>query len=134
MFKFLIRVIITILLIGTACSSAAAMDYTLGVLYFETSPGNSPGLPQEEKQALAMAMNEMIISDLSQLSILTLVERQKLNDILEEQKLALMGLVDEETAAQAGEILGARFLMSGSLVFYRKPRHIHNPDHGHPDQ
>ena len=75
-------ILLTVLTSGQVFS----IDYTLGVLYFETSPGGSPGLSSTDKQALATALNEMMIADLSRLSILTLVERERLNKIIEEQK------------------------------------------------
>jgi TolB-like protein len=95
----------------------AAQDYTLGVLYFDT-PGNSSGIiKQEDREALSLALTEMMISDLSRLQILTLVDRENLNKIMEEQTLSLTGLLDESTTARTGELLGAQYLMTGSLLF-----------------
>ncbi|MBI9103925.1 MAG: hypothetical protein JEY99_16020 [Spirochaetales bacterium] len=110
-------IIFTFLIISFFAIPVFSEDFTLGVLYFETSPGDSPGLTREDKQSLSMALNEIMIADLSRLSILTLVERERLNEVLEEQRLALTGFIDETTAAEAGELLGARFLMTGSLIF-----------------
>ena len=92
-------------------------ELTLGVLYFETSAGGSAGLALKDKNALSLALTETMISDLSRLRILTLVERERLNSVIKEQTLALTGLLDETSAARAGELLGARYLMTGSLVF-----------------
>lgn len=95
----------------------SAQDYSLGVIYFETAPGGTNLLEEDDKRALSMALTEMTIADLSFLQILTLVDRENLNKVIEEQQLALSGLLDESTTAQAGELLGARYLMTGSLVF-----------------
>ncbi len=110
-------ILLTLVLLLISNSSILSQDFTLGVLYFETSPGDSQGLNQTDKQSLTMALNEMMIADLSGLSILTLVERERMTEVIEEQRLALTGFIDEETAADAGELLGARFLMTGSLIF-----------------
>lgn len=42
------------------------------------------------------------------------VERQRLRQIMQEQKLALSGVVDESTAVQVGELLGIEALLVGN--------------------
>jgi len=74
-------------------------------------------LAQEDLKGLSLALSEMMISDLSSLQILTLVEREEINKIIEEQKLSLSGMIDSSSAAKAGELLGARYLMSGRVTF-----------------
>jgi len=46
------------------------------------------------------------------------VERQYLNKILEELSLSLSGIIDEETAARVGKLLGAKEFIFGSLNKY----------------
>lgn len=94
-----------------------AQEYTLGVLYFETESMESETLPSGDVQALSTAISAMTLSDLSGIESLRLVEREQLNTVIEEQKLALSGLVDSSTAARAGELLGVRYLLTGQLVF-----------------
>ncbi len=93
-----------------------AEEHALGVLYFETVAGGG-SLSPEDRGALSAALTEMTISDLSALSALSLVDRENLNRIMEEQKLALSGLIDEGTAVQAGKLLGVTYLFSGKLAF-----------------
>lgn len=45
------------------------------------------------------------------------VERQKLQCILEELKLSQMGLIDSSSAKQVGKMLGADLLLTGTLAF-----------------
>jgi TolB-like protein len=97
-----------------------AFDLTLGVLYFETNAADastSPQVRQEEREALSLALTEMIISDLSRLQVLKLVERQNLNEVIKEQSLALSGLLDDDSAVQVGRLLQARYLLTGRLIF-----------------
>ncbi|MDA3850035.1 MAG: hypothetical protein PF447_02055, partial [Spirochaetaceae bacterium] len=91
----------------------------LAVMYLETnaSQGSTSVISQDDKDALALAVREMILADLSSMDFLILVEREELERILEEQRLGLSGLLDQETASEAGELLGARYLLTGSLIF-----------------
>ena len=43
------------------------------------------------------------------------VERQELEKVMEELKLSMSGLTDEDYALQAGKLLGAKYLLFGSL-------------------
>lgn len=99
------------------CISLSAQDITLGVLYFESESLESEAVSAGDMQALATALSAMTISDLSKIQALRLVEREELNHIIEEQKLALSGLVNSDSAARAGELLGVRYLLTGQLVF-----------------
>jgi curli biogenesis system outer membrane secretion channel CsgG len=46
----------------------------------------------------------------------TLIEREAISKVLKEQKLALSGLIDTTTAAKVGKLLGANYLLLGSIV------------------
>jgi len=46
----------------------------------------------------------------------TIIERGMLNQVLEEQKLSLSGIVDPNTAAGIGKVLGAQLVAVGSVV------------------
>jgi|GEM_PF-5169627 len=48
------------------------------------------------------------------------IERKRLNAVLEEQKLSMSGLVDEKTLTEVGGILGADAFLSGTLKFEGK--------------
>ncbi|MEY3398066.1 MAG: hypothetical protein RL220_660, partial [Bacteroidota bacterium] len=48
-----------------------------------------------------------------------LVERENLEQLLLEQKQGMEGIFDEQTAIQAGELLGARYLVTGEIIAFR---------------
>ena len=81
---------------------------TLAVLYFDYG-GNDASL-----EGLRKGLAQMLISDLSAVDDLRVVERERLQAILEEQKLAQTGKTDAATAARIGKLLGARYLVLGS--------------------
>lgn len=82
----------------------------LSVLYFENLKG--PG----DQDWLSKGIADTVISALAPVESLELVEREELQKVLQEQKLALSGLTDPAGAARAGELLNAKFLVSGSYV------------------
>jgi TolB-like protein len=81
---------------------------TLAVLYFDYS-GHDLSL-----EALRKGLAQMLISDLAAVDTLRIVERERLQAVLEEQKLARSGKLDAGTAGRIGKLLGARYLVLGS--------------------
>lgn len=59
---------------------------------------------------------EMLKTELSRLgSGIWVVERQKLEMILQEQALAQAGLIDQKTAQEVGQLAGAQYLLTGEI-------------------
>ena len=69
---------------------------------------------------LGKGMAAMVIHDLAQVDGLTVVERIKLQVLLDEVKLGASGLVDAKTAPQVGKMLKARHVIAGSLADLEK--------------
>ncbi len=82
---------------------------TLAVLYFHNRSGKALLNPLQKGLAF------MLMTDLSQVDGLVLVERVKLQALTEEMDLGISGLVDPESAPKVGRVLGARFLVGGDL-------------------
>lgn len=61
-------------------------------------------------------MAERITLDLSNFQGLTVVERQNIKLVLEEQKLQLSGVVDEKTAVRIGKLVGANEIIYGTIT------------------
>ena len=66
---------------------------------------------------LAMAL---IKEDLTHSDDIVLVDRERLNKILEEQTRQLSGVMDEETTVEIGKILGCDYLCAGNFVVMRE--------------
>lgn len=64
---------------------------------------------------LEKAIPEMLITNLMASSKITIVERTRLQHILEEHKLMLSGAIDEETMTEIGKLIGANHLLYGSI-------------------
>ncbi len=65
--------------------------------------------------ALGLGLSEMMITDLSQVPGLVLVERVRLQALLEEMAVGQSGLVDEATAPRFGKLLSAAKIIHGNF-------------------
>lgn len=91
--------------------AAAATPPTVAVLYFEIHAPKDEGLG-----VLAKGLAQMLIADLADAPALRLVERDRLEAVLGEQKLQQSKSLDRKTAVRVGKLLGARYLVLGSVV------------------
>ena len=58
-------------------------------------------------------MSEMLTTELIKTGRFVVIERQALQDVVDEQKLGQSGLVQKETAAKIGQLLGAQIVIRG---------------------
>lgn len=82
---------------------------TVAVLYFKNNSR------QPELDLLQKGLAIMLITDLSQVKKIEVVEREKLQALVEEMDFGKSGLVDTGTAPRVGRLLGARFLVGGEF-------------------
>lgn len=90
--------------------TATPDNNSLVILYFINLTG------RKELKSLEKGMTLMLMTDLSQVPELQLVERVKLQALVEELKLGSSGLVDQMTAPRVGKLLGARSVVGGDFV------------------
>ena len=81
---------------------------TVAVMYFDnrSDPKYDP---------LRLGLSQMIISDLQGPKDYAVVERERLEDILKELELNKSNKIDPASAARAGKLLGAEWLIVGSF-------------------
>lgn len=72
-------------------------------------------------QAIARGLTAMLVSDLSKVPSLKVLERKKINALMNELKLMKSGLVDKSTAARSGRLLGAETVVTGGLSLTTEP-------------
>lgn len=83
---------------------------TVAVMPFRFNGADSSLIPLERGFA------ELLATDLSRVRALTVVDRSRLQAILDEVKLAQTGAVDSATAVRAGKLIQAGTLVQGSLL------------------
>ena len=89
--------------------SAVTAKNTLAVLYFR----NRSGL--EELDPVRKGLALMLITDLSMVKDLQVVERVRLQALAEELGLGSSGIVEPDTGPRVGRLLGARWLVGGDI-------------------
>ncbi len=79
----------------------------IAIIYFD-NPGGDPAMDKLKK-----GLADMLITDLSNIHMLSIVERDKLESILKEQKLNNSKEFDPNTASKVGKLLGAQIILTG---------------------
>jgi TolB-like protein len=103
--------LVLLLLSGPARPArATSPEVRVAVLYFENHT-SKPELDQ-----LGKGLADMMITDLGQVSGLTIVERSRLEQVLGEQKLQRGKFFDAATAVKVGKLAGARYAVTGALT------------------
>jgi len=75
--------------------------------------------------ALSSTATAIITTNLDKSSMFVLVERERIDDILKEQKLAEDGLVQQNQVRPAGKLMGAEILFMGNISnFTLERRHV----------
>lgn len=68
---------------------------------------------------LSVGIQDIMITTLAAAPNLRVVERRKLQSILDEQKLASSSEIDQTTAVRLGRILGAQHFVAGGAIIFR---------------
>ncbi len=99
-----------------SAQGSAEEDSRPGVAVFAFENGGSFGPDREDLEALEVGLQQMLLTELGQSSDLRIVERSVLRDLMEEQDLGASGRVDPETAARIGQLVGARYIITGVFM------------------
>src|SRR5262245_53450996 len=84
---------------AAARADKAATPPTVAILYFDYDGKD------EQMGLLRKGLAQMLISDLSSIEGITIVERDRLEAILAELKLGQSGKIDKASAAKVGKLL-----------------------------
>ncbi len=99
------------LLLASVLVAAGPQERSVvAVLRFDNNTGDA------RYDHLGRAMSSMMISDLSVIDRIQLVERERLEEVMSELDLQYSGRVDPETAQSLGMIVGAQYMVFGSFV------------------
>jgi TolB-like protein len=94
---------------------AVAAPNTLAVLAFRNKSGQTSLDPLQKGFAF------MLMTDLHQVEGIAVVERIKLQALLEELNLGASGIVDSNTSPRLGKLLGASYLVGGDITNRQTP-------------
>lgn len=107
----MIRALVAVALLATvAVPATAAAKVAVCVLYFDNHSGEA------RYDALRKGLADMLTTDLAAVTDLALVERSRLQDIVDEQNLQASSLFDQATTVRVGKLVGARFAITGAIT------------------
>ena len=84
---------------------------TIAVLYFE----NNSIVDKEKLDPLKKGLADMMITEMSKIKGLKVVERQRIQSIIEELNLNETDMVDKSTTQKMGKLLGAKVMLFGGF-------------------
>ncbi len=93
-----------------AINVQAIQDNSIAVVYFKYMGSDSNLIP------LQKGLADLLITDLSKAEKLTVVERLKMQKLLEEMGLGMTGLVDAGSAPRVGKLLGTAKIVNGAYI------------------
>jgi len=85
---------------------------TLAVLYFE----NNSIVDKDKLDPLSKGLAAMLVTDLSNISGLKVVERERIQYLLDEIKMEQSDYFNQESAVRVGKLLGAHALLMGGFT------------------
>lgn len=93
---------------------------TIAVLYFE----NNSVVDKDKLDPLKKGLADMMITEMSKIKGVKVVERQRIQSIIDELNLSETDLVDDSTTQKMGKLLGAKVMLFGgfSNLFNEKLR------------
>lgn len=105
---------VLMLLVFLACANALAQQGSVAVWDFDSyEVQNSTAAPADN---ISRALSEILLEQLLKYPGTRVVERSRLREILDEQKLGSSSLADEDARLRLGRIAGAQQMVFGSLM------------------
>jgi TolB-like protein len=104
--------LVLLLCIPAACALAQDKGQkTIAILYFE----NNSVVDKDKLDPLKKGLADMLITEMSKIKSLKVVERQRIQSVVEELNLGETDLVDKNTSQKMGKRLGAKVLLFGGF-------------------
>ena len=101
------------LLAAPALALAQANTPVVAVLYFDN---NSFGKDRGDYDGLGKGIADLLINDMASNRSMRIVERDRIQSILQEQSLVQSKTIDPQTAVRLGKLLGAQYMITGGFM------------------
>jgi TolB-like protein len=101
------------LVTAPAIAMAQANTPVIAVLYFDN---NSFGKDRGDYDGLGKGIADLLINDMATNPSMRIVERDRIQSILQEQALVTAKSIDPQTAVRLGRLLGAQYMITGGFM------------------
>ncbi|HEY7235637.1 MAG TPA: CsgG/HfaB family protein [Gemmatimonadaceae bacterium] len=101
------------LIAAPALAAAQANSPVVAVLYFDN---NSFGKDRGDFDGLGKGIADLLINDMASNPSMRVVERDRIQSILQEQSLVQSKSIDPQTAVRLGKLLGAGYMITGGFM------------------
>ncbi len=96
-------------------AAAPQQDMRPGLAVLDFDIGLAMGQPHEDYEALRRGLASLTVTEVAANPGVRVVERAQLQQILQEQNLGHEGRVDSMSLARIGKLIGARYMVTGTL-------------------
>jgi TolB-like protein len=110
------RILALAALLATLAAPLGAQEARPTLAVLDLTDGGSLGPEAQDLAGLGKGLAAMLTTEMSRNPRVTMVERDRLRSLLDEQRLTLSGAADEGTAVRVGRLLGARYMLFGSYA------------------
>ena len=93
--------------------AAAQSKPVVAILSFDN---NSVGSNRADFDGLGKGVQDLLISDMANNANIRLVDRERIQKVLDEQNLVKSGAIDAQTAVRVGKLLGAQYMIWGGFM------------------
>ncbi len=108
---WLISMVLAVYLSAAVAFAQETNPQTIGILYFE----NNSVVDKDKLDPLKKGLTEMLITEMSKIKSLKVVDRQRIQSAVEELNLDETDVVDKETSQKVGKLLNVKVLLIGGF-------------------
>jgi TolB-like protein len=98
---------------GPVLVTAQTNAPVVAVLYFDN---NSFGKDHSDYDGLGKGIADLLINDMASNAAMRVVERDRIQSVLQEQELVKAKTIDPQTAVRLGKLLGAQYMITGGFM------------------
>jgi TolB-like protein len=99
-----------------ALPAMAAAQNTKPIVAILSFDNNSIGKDAKDYDGVGKGIQDLLIADMANNANLRLVDRERIQKVLEEQNLTKTGAIDPTTAVRLGKIFGAQYVIYGGFM------------------
>jgi curli biogenesis system outer membrane secretion channel CsgG len=112
----IVSIALALIFSAAAPSDALAGKPRVAVIDFDSEERNFWSHWRDHKHEVEFEVNALFMNELVKSGKFTVIERQRLDAILQEQGLSLSGQVSASSAVSAGQLLGVDYMLTGRIT------------------